>query len=190
MNSDFVTIVSGLPRSGTSMMMQALKAGGMSVLTDNMRKSDEDNPKGYYEFESVKKTKADPSWVSDAVGKSVKMVYRLLYDLPKGYEYRVILMRRNLDEILLSQKIMLERSGQQGSGISDKKLAELFKTDIEKFDEWIDNQDNFSVFPVHYKEMIESPIDQCQRVNEFLDGKLDVEKMISAVDTSLYRNRK
>ncbi|MHC4130617.1 MAG: sulfotransferase domain-containing protein [Planctomycetota bacterium] len=190
MNSDFVTIVSGLPRSGTSMMMQALKTGGMSLLTDNKRKSDEDNPKGYYEFESVKSTKSNPSWVSDAVGKAVKMVYRLLYDLPKGYDYRVILMRRNLDEILLSQKIMLERSGQQESDISDEDLAELFKRDMEKFGKWIDEQDNFSVISVQYKEMIESPITQCQRINQFLDGKLDVEKMISAVDVSLYRNKK
>ena len=190
MDSDFVTVVSGLPRSGTSMMMQALEMGGMSVLTDHIRASDEDNPKGYYEFELVKKTKTDSSWVSDSVGKAVKMVYRLLYDLPKDYEYRVIFMRRNIDEILLSQETMLKRTGQKGADISGEKLAELFKRELEKVDKWIAEQDNFSIISVNYQEMVESPLSQCQRVNEFLTGNLDVDKMLSVVDPSLYRNRK
>ncbi|MFC1739359.1 sulfotransferase family protein [Planctomycetota bacterium] len=190
MDFDFVTVVSGLPRSGTSMMMQALEAGGMPVLTDHIRAGDEDNPRGYYEFELVKKTKTDASWVSDAVGKAVKMVYRLLYDLPEDYEYRVIFMRRNIDEIMLSQKIMLERTGKKGANISSEELAELFKRDLEKVDKWIAEQNNFSIISVNYKEMVESPLTQCQRVNEFLTGNLDVDKMLSVVDTSLYRNRK
>jgi hypothetical protein len=190
MASDFVTVVSGLPRSGTSMMMQALEAGGMLVLTDNIRMSDEDNPKGYYEFEPVKRTKTDPSWLPGAVGKAVKMVYRLLYDLPGDYEYRVIFMRRNIDEILLSQNIMLERSQQKGAEVSNEKLAEMFKKDLKKVHEWAASQDNFSLISVHYKEMIESPATQCQRVNEFLGDRLEVDKMLLVVDASLYRNRK
>jgi hypothetical protein len=190
MSLDFITVVSGLPRSGTSMMMQALEAGGMPVLTDHIRKSDEDNPKGYYEFEPVKKTKTDSSWVPEAVGKVVKMVYRLLYDLPEGYEYRVVFMRRNIEEILLSQNIMLERSGQNSNDVSTEKLAEMFKRDLEKIESWISNQGNFSIISVDYKEMIESPIAQSQRVNGFLGGELDIEKMSLVVDPSLYRNRK
>jgi hypothetical protein len=190
MDLDFVTVVSGLPRSGTSMMMQVLEAGGMPMLTDHIRKSDEDNPKGYYEFEPVKKTSEDSSWVPDAVGKVIKMVYRLLYDLPGDYKYRVVFMRRNIEEILVSQDKMLERSGQKGADISNEKLAELFKTDLEKVDKWIAEQDNFSVISVNYKQMIESPEDECQRVNNFLSGILDVDKMLSVVDPSLYRNRK
>ncbi|MBA7643071.1 hypothetical protein ES703_50781 [subsurface metagenome] len=114
------------------MMMQALEAGGMPILTDNIRKSDQDNPKGYFEFEPVKKTKDDPSWVQVAAGKAVKMVYRLLYDLPHDYEYRVIFMNRNIAEIMASQRAMLERTGQQGANISDEKLTQLFEKELEK----------------------------------------------------------
>lgn len=185
----FITIVSGLPRSGTSMMMQVIEAGGIPVLTDKIRKEDEDNPKGYYEFEPVKKTKDNPSWVPDAVGKVVKMVYSLLYDLPKEYEYRVVFMRRNMDEVLASQKKMLERSGKQGAKISDEKLAELFKTQLEKFDRWIAVQKNFSILEVDYKNMVASPQPQCERINNFLGGILDMDASVAAVDPSLYRNR-
>ncbi|MHC5076820.1 MAG: sulfotransferase domain-containing protein [Planctomycetota bacterium] len=190
MDLDFVTVVTGLPRSGTSVMMQILEAGGMEILTDNVRTSDEDNPKGYYEFEAVKQTKKDPSWVADAAGKAVKMVYRLLYEMPKEYEYRVIFTRRNMDEVLQSQKIMLERTGNNEQGISDEKFAEMFKKDLEKIDEWIKGQDNISVISVNYKDVIETPQEQCERINEFLGGVLDVEKMPLVVDASLYRNRK
>jgi hypothetical protein len=190
MDLDFVTVVSGLPRSGTSMMMQALEAGGIPVITEHIRESDEDNPKGYYEFEPVKQTKTDSSWVSEAVGKVVKMVYRLLYDLPGGFEYRIVFMRRNIDEIMLSQKTMLERSGKKGADASTEKMVELFTRELEKVDKWIAEQDNFSMISVDYGEMIESAESQCQRVNEFLGGKLNADKMLSVVDPSLYRNRK
>ncbi len=190
MDFNLVTVVSGLPRSGTSLMMQALEAGGIPVLTDNIRKRDEDNPKGYYEFEPVKKTKTDPSWVADAVGKAVKMVYRLLYDLPKDYEYRVIFMRRNMDEVLASQRIMLERTGQEGANTSDEKLADLFNRDLEKVYRWVEDQDNFSMVSISYNEMIKSPLLECRRVNEFLRAGLDVDKMASVVNRSLYRNRR
>lgn len=190
MDFNLVTVVSGPPRSGTSLMMQTLEAGGMPVLTDGIRKNDEDNPKGYYEFEPVKKTTTDPSWVADAVGKAVKMVYRLLYDLPKDYEYRVIFMRRNMDEVLASQRMMLKRTGQEGANISDEKLADLFNRDLEKVYRWVENQDNFSMVSINYNEMVKSPLPECRRVNEFLGAGLDVDKMASVVNPSLYRNRR
>src|SRR5574337_153211 len=102
---DVITIVSGLPRSGTSMMMQMLHRGGIPAVTDEIRSADEDNPKGYYEFEPVKKTKEDASWLARAGGKVVKMVYRLLYDLPGDYAYHVVFMRRNLREVIASQNV-------------------------------------------------------------------------------------
>ena len=186
---NFVTIVSGLPRSGTSMMMKALEAGGIPVLTDGIRKPDRDNPKGYYEFEPVKTTKDDPSWVQEAGGKAVKMVYRLLYDLPEGYRYRVVFMQRDMDEILKSQKAMLERTGQQGSDIGADKLAALFKKDLEEMFQWIDRQSNFSMLLVSYNDMVRDPRPQCLRVNDFLDNCLDVDRMAGVVDAALYRNR-
>ena len=187
---NFITIVSGLPRSGTSMMMQVLDAGGMPVFTDHIRTSDEDNPKGYYELECVKKTKSDSSWVPKAVGKAVKVIYRLLYDLPKDYEYRVILMRRNIDEVLVSQKTMLERIGHKDANVNEGKLAELLGKDLEKSCRWIANQDNFSVISVHYEDMVRSALPQCRLVNRFLGGSLDLDRMASVVDASLYRNRR
>ena len=173
---NFVTIVSGLPRSGTSMMMQAVHAGGMAAVTDDIRKSDSDNPRGYYEFEPVKKTKEDPSWIQQATGKVVKMVYRLLYDLPADYEYRIIFMNRSIEEVLLSH-------------IADEKLSELFKSELEKIYKWIDAQPNFSIVSVNYRDAVESPLDQCSIVNDFLGGNLDTDKMASAIDPTLYRNR-
>jgi len=188
-NLPFITIVSGLPRSGTSMMMQVLEAGGIPVLTDNIRQKDEDNPKGYYEFEPVKKTKDDSSWVPTAKGKAVKMVYSLLYDLPNQYEYRVIFMRRNMDEVLASQKNMLKRLGKQGAKVSDEKLAELFKAQLDKFALWIASKKNFSILSVDYKDMIISPKVECERINKFLGGILDIEAAAAVVNPSLYRNK-
>ena len=190
MELNFVTVVSGLPRSGTSMMMQALEAGGMPILTDNIRKSDQDNPKGYFEFEPVKKTKDDPSWVQAAAGKAVKMVYRLLYDLPHDYEYRVIFMDRNIAEIMVSQRTMLERTSQQGTDISEEKLTQLFEKDLEKIYQWVNQQGNFSMISIGYKDMVQEPLPQCRRVNDFLGNCLDIDKMASTVDASLYRNRR
>ena len=185
----FVTIVSGLPRSGTSMMMQVIEAGGIPPLTDHVRTKDEDNPQGYYEFEPVKRTRDDPSWVPAARGKVVKMVYLLLYDLPDEYEYRVIFMRRDLDEVLASQKVMLKRSGKQGAQVSDDELKELFKAQLKKFDQWIATRKNFSILSVDYKDMIAAPRAQCERLNRFLGGMLDLDASAAAVDPSLYRNR-
>jgi len=189
MDLSFITIVSGLPRSGTSMMMQVLEAGGIPVLADDIREKDEDNPKGYYEFEPVKKTKEDPSWVSTAQGKAVKVVYRLIYDLPGEYPYRLIFMRRNIDEVLASQKVMLQRSGKRGAKVEDNKLAQLFKSELSEFDQWIVSQKNFSILSVHYKDMINSPKNQCERINSFLSGVLDVDASAAVVDPALYRKR-
>ena len=189
MDLPFITIVSGLPRSGTSMMMQAIEAGGIPALADHIREKDEDNPKGYYEFEPVKKTKDDPSWVPGARGKVVKMVYSLLYDLPEAYEYRVIFMRRNMDEVLASQKKMLERSGKQGAKVSDEQLAELFKTQLAKFDRWVESRNNLALLSINYKDMIASPKVECEKIGEFLGGVLDIDAAAAAVDPSLYRNR-
>ena len=189
MKVPFITIVSGLPRSGTSMMMQAIEAGGLPALADHVRTKDEDNPKGYYEFEPVKKTKEDPSWVPGARGKVVKMVYSLLYDLPETYEYRVIFMRRNMDEVLASQKKMLERSGKKGASVSDEKLAELFTAQLAKFDRWVEARSNIALLSINYKDMIASPKAECEKIGEFLGGVLDTDAAAAAVDPSLYRNR-
>ena len=185
----YLTIVSGLPRSGTSMMMRMLEAGGMPVVVDNLRTADEDNPAGYYEFEPVKQTKQDDSWLRDAQGKAVKMVYRLLYDLPEGHQYRVIFMRRKLDEVLASQQKMLERHGKADPQISDEQMARLFRGQLEKFEEWIAQQPNFQVLEVSYNDLLADPEPILRGINRFLDDALDMAQMRSVVDPSLYRNR-
>ena len=108
MDSEII-IVSGLPRCGTSLMMQMLVQGGFEAVTDHIRAADTDNPRGYYELEKVKKLKEDASWLPETRGKVVKMVSQLLFDLPAGERYRVIFMQRDLDEMLASQEKMLER---------------------------------------------------------------------------------
>jgi len=190
MANDFITIVSGLPRSGTSMMMQAIEAGGIPVLCDHIRAEDDDNPRGYYEFEPVKKTKANSSWVPGARGMVVKVIYSLLYDLPSDYQYRVVFMERSMAEVLASQKKMLERRDQAGGGVPEEKMAALFRSQLVKFDHWISNQKNFSMLRVNYSDMIDDPEGAVDRVNFYLDGVLNRDAMIRAVDPELYRNRR
>lgn len=187
---NYVTIVSGLPRSGTSMMMRMLDEGGIPAMTDNIRVADEDNPKGYYEFEPVKKTKENASWLKDAPGKVVKMVYRLLYDLPAGYTYRVVFMRRKLEEVIKSQEVMLERSGKGGGQLSDEQLIALFSSEMAKCEKWMTDNPNFEFLNVDYNEMVKDPKSLVIRLNEFLGGSLDTEAMAGVVDPSLYRQRK
>ena len=119
----FVTVVSGLPRSGTSLMMQMLAAGGVELLIDQIRRADADNPRGYFELEAVKRTRQDASWLDDAAGKAVKVIHLLLRDLPDDREYRVVMMSRDLDEVLASQQAMLARSGKKGANLPPERLA-------------------------------------------------------------------
>ncbi len=184
-----ITIVSGLPRSGTSMMMQMLDSGGLPVLTDDIRKADDDNPRGYYEFEPVKKTKQDASWLESACGKVVKMVHLLLLDLPTDHKYRIIIMRRNLDEVVRSQNVMLDRQGKKGGDLSDEKVKEIFELQLRQVDKYLQDHPNFDVLYVNYNEMIENPRPAVTAVNDFLGGFLDTQAMTNVVEPSLYRQR-
>ena len=188
-DSTLITIVSGLPRSGTSMMMQMLAAGGMVVLSDNIRQADEDNVKGYLEFEPVKRTKHDASWLGWAAGKAVKMVYLLLADLPTDYQYGVIFMQRPYAEVAASQDIMLSRRGEKGAGLAADKLAEVFDLQLAKTRDWLAGQPNFEVLYVDYHAVIEDPLKQSQQVCDFIRRQLDVMSMTNAVEPALYRQR-
>jgi len=190
MQQEIVTIVSGLPRSGTSMMMKILETGGLKVLTDNLRTADEDNPKGYYEFEKVKQLKEDIVWLDDAKGKVVKIISALLKDLPSNYTYKVIFMLRKMEEILASQKKMLIRRGEPTDNTSDEKMTEVFQNHLKQIETWIDQQKNIDVIFIKYHEVLENPNENIKKVNEFLGNILDEEKMKSAVDQNLYRNKR
>ena len=188
--TQIVTVVSGLPRSGTSMMMRMLEAGGIPPLTDELREADKDNPKGYYEFERVKKLdEGDTDWVEEAQGKSVKVISALLKHLPPGYTYKMIFMRRKMEEILSSQRQMLVRRGEPTDSVSDEELMELFRKHLAQIQAWIDSQPNVEVIYVSYNDVMEAPLEQAQRINHFLGDTLDVESMVSVVDQALYRQR-
>jgi hypothetical protein len=188
-SNDFVTIVSGLPRTGTSMMMSMIEAGGIPALVDNIRQADDDNPKGYYEFEPVKQTKKDPSWLKQASGKVVKMVHLLLLDLPLDYQYRVVFMRRNLDEVIVSQNKMLVRQGKDVGDLSEDRLKQVFAAQIIKVQNYVKQHDAFRVIDVSYNEVMKDAAPHVQRVCEFLGGNLNVQAMMEVADPSLYRNR-
>ena len=183
-----VIIVSGLPRSGTSLMMQMLHSGGVEVVTDNIRTADTDNPRGYFEFERVKKIKEDKAWLPDARGKAVKMISQLLFDLPDTERYRVVFMQRDLQETLISQEKMLERRNREAAPREDIERA--FVKHLDKLYAWLDQQPNFAVLFVKYSDLVANPEQEARRVSEFLGGKVDVPAMIAAVDPQLYRNRK
>jgi hypothetical protein len=188
----FVTIVTGLPRSGTSVMMQMLSAGGLAPLTDGLRQPDEDNPRGYFEFEPVKQIKRDTAWLQLAVGKAVKMVHLLLPELPldRNYRYRVIMMRRDLSEVLASQKKMLQRQGRAGAELDADKLRAVFEQQLARVDQFLaSHSDHFAVLNVSYNDLIAAPQEIAKKVNDFLGGQLDELKMAQAVDPNLYRNR-
>ena len=186
-----ITIVSGLPRSGTSMMMKMLEAAGIPPLTDEIREADADNPKGYYEFERVKKlNQGDTEWLEEAQGKSVKVIAALLRHLPPTFDYKVIFMRRSLDETLKSQKQMLIRRGEPTDKVSDEEMATLFRKHLQQIESWMARQPNVEVLNVDYNAVMRDPRTQAQQVNQFLGGSLDVERMAGVVDAALYRQRR
>ena len=191
MASKSVVIVSGLPRSGTSMMMKMLEAGGQAILTDNLREADANNPKGYYEFERVKQMKdGDLAWLSDAVGKVVKIVTGLIMFLPSGYNYKIIFMRRDLNEILSSQKKMLGRLGKEDDNIPDDKMAKVYEEHLKEVRGWLIRQPNIETLYVNYNSMVKDPTEALNKINDFLGGSMDVSVMAGVVDKELYRERK
>ena len=183
-----IIIVSGLPRSGTSLMMQMLDNGGVTVVTDNVRTADTDNPRGYYEFEQVKKIKEDVSWLPATRGKAFKMVSQLLYELPPNEKYRVIFMERDLDEMIRSQEKMLARLGKPAAPA--EAIKQHFTRHLEKLRAWLAEQRNFEVLYVQYKEVVEHPAEQAAHIAGFLQANADAGAMAGTVDPALYRNRK
>lgn len=180
-----LTIVSGLPRSGTSMMMQMLAAGGLEIFTDNVREADENNEKGYLEHEAVKSLANNSSWLPDANGKCVKVIAQLLNKLPLNYRYKVICMERDLSEVVSSQRKMLGRLGKDVA--DDPTLEGRFEDTLLSVKEWMAANQNFEVVTVNYADVIEDPSTAATRLNEFLGGHLDEPKMVAAVDRGMRR---
>ena len=184
-----VIVVSGLPRSGTSLAMQMIHAGGIPAVTDGERTSDEDNPRGYFEFEKVKQLKTDKSWLADAGGKVVKVIHLLLTELPDDRPYRVVFMRRDLREVVKSQSVMLARSGRAGGGLAPERLISVYEQQLKAVEAWMAARPGFQRLDVPYAELVAAPGDWVPRINAFLGGTLDEPAMLAAVDPSLHRNR-
>ena len=168
--------------------MQMLARGGMEIVTDHIRIADEDNLKGYYEFEKVKKIKDDASWLKNTRGKVFKMISMLLFDLPPFERYKIIFMQRNMQEVLASQNKMLERLNNE-SDTDDDEMEKMFRIHLNRTYAWIENQANMEVLYVNYNDLIISPRKGTETVSRFLGIRLDTEKMAGAVDPILYRNR-
>jgi len=189
MKVQYITVVSGLPRSGTSLMSMMLEAGGMTVLTDNIRTADHDNPKGYYEFERVKKMpEGDFEWLEDTKGKAVKVIAALLQHLPAKYQYKVIYMHRNIDEIIKSQNKMLVNLGKPLHN-DDMLIKKLLMKHSESSRNWLDKQNNIKVLDIDYNQLIINPTPCLSEINKLLDFSLSIEKMEQSIDQKLYRNR-
>jgi hypothetical protein len=185
-----IVVVSGLPRSGTSMLMRMLAVGGVPLVTDGERAADEDNPLGYFELERVKELggEDDASWLAGARGKAVKVISFLLEKLPRGHDYRVVFLDRALAEVLASQKKMLARRGET-STTSDERMTELFEEHLRKTRLLLRDDPRFETLRVSYADVVADPATQAQRIARFIGLAVDVERMAGAVDPSLYRNR-
>jgi hypothetical protein len=186
-NPSFIIVVSGLPRSGTSLMMQMLDRGGVETITDNLRAADTDNPRGYYEFERVKQIKQDASWLPAARGKAFKMVSQLLYDLPATEVYRVIFMERDMAEMLTSQEKMLQRLNRPPSPRA--QIAAAYALHLKRLHVWLGQQPHFKVLGVSYNDLVARPQEQADRINTFVGGTLVAADMVQAVDPLLHRNK-
>ncbi len=189
MDEEEITIVSGLPRSGTSMMMEMLEKGGIEVLTDEVRKPDKDNPKGYYEYERVKGLPEDTRWLKEAKGKALKVLGELIKPLPDSYDYKVIFMERNLEEIIESQTKMLKHKGKDLEGISNKDFRKTFKEYRIILKQQVASHPSMEVIYVNYNDIMSHPELVVESISAFFDGVLDKKKMLSVVDEELYRNR-
>lgn len=185
-----VVVVSGLPRSGTSMAMKMLVAGGMEIVSDGIRTADEDNPKGYFELERVKDLAdaPDKSWLLGARGKAIKIISFLLKELPASNNYKVLFLERALEEVLASQAKMLANRG-ESSESDDERMRQLYENHLWRVGYLLKNAPQFDSVRLPYREVLDDPRRHAARINDFLGGRLDLEAMVEVVDRSLYRNR-
>jgi hypothetical protein len=167
------------------MMMQILKSGGAEILTDNIRENDINNPKGYLEYEKVKKLAQDNTWLNEADGKTVKIIAQLLQYLPNNFTYKIIFMKRDIVEVVHSQQKMLGKD----TSTFPTVLADTFTKQMEKTLSVMSGEPHIELLEVNYTDVINNPLEECENIASFLGADLDIEKMVSAVDSSLYRNK-
>ncbi len=193
-----IVVVTGLPRSGTSMMMQMLAAGGLGVLTDSQREPDENNPRGYLEYEKVKSLHRDRSWLDEARGKAVKIVCPLLKHLPPpkpGRSYRIIVLHRPLEEVAASQRHMLDRLGKDGQRLTDAASLQIFRRQLLEMltvlNRWKESG-GLDVLDVHYHSALSNPRETANLLGWFLglEAAFDPSAAAAAVAPELNRERR
>ena len=187
-----VVVVSGLPRSGTSMVMQMLSAGGLTCADDGRRPPDEDNPRGYFEVERVKRLhkEGDKSWMRNHQGEAVKVISFLLRHLPADLRYRVLLIHRDLQEVLASQRRMLLRRGEDPGAVPEPEMARNFADHLREVEAFLEGAANFEALRLDHGRVLADPAEAARAIDGFLGGGLDRGAMAAAVDGSLHRNRR
>ncbi|MGA7399363.1 MAG: hypothetical protein WCC99_00715 [Candidatus Sulfotelmatobacter sp.] len=184
-----ITIVSGLPRSGTSLMMQMLAAGGVPVLTDGERRADTDNPRGYYEWERIKQLPQEPDCIDEAEDKALKVVSQLLFALPARHDYQILFMERPLIEVVASQGEMIRHRGTSGAAVSDAAMIAGLQAHLNQVKAWLQRRPDILLCCVEYHQVLRDPRCVSETVQRFLQWRLDLEAMVQQVDQSLYRCR-
>lgn len=184
-----IAIVSGLPRSGTSLMMQMLAAGGMPIVSDGERVADADNPRGYCEWERIKQLPKEPDCIAEAEGKAVKVISQLLFALPAGPEYRIIFMERPLPEVVASQAEMIRRRGTTGANLPEAALIAGLRMHLSQVNAWLAARPGILLHRLSYHDVLRDPAVAVQKIQDFLGREMNVEAMAAQVDQSLYRQR-
>lgn len=184
-----ITVVSGLPRSGTSVMMQMLAAGGLEVLTDGQRAADANNPRGYFEWEKAKSLPVKPRCIEEAEGKVVKVISTLLLSLPNSRAYKTIFMERSLQEVAASQAAMIQKLGTTGPALPPEAMQRALDAHLKQVKAALRLRPEISVRWVAHQDVLHHPQRVCQDLQEFLGVPLDVAAMAAQVDPSLYRQR-
>jgi hypothetical protein len=169
--------------------MQMIHAGGVSAVTDGQRVNDDDNPRGYFEFERVKQLKTDKGWIDEAGGKVVKVIHMLLAELPDDRPYRVIFMERDVREVVKSQSTMLARSGRPGAQLPPERLMAVYEQQLKVVEQWLAARPNFQVLRIPYAALVANPQAFVPQINAFLGGTLNEQLMCAAIDPSLHRNK-
>ncbi len=191
MRKEEIVIVSGLPRSGTSLMMHILKAAGFPLLTDGQRPPDVHNPQGYFEFAAAKSlANNNVSWLAAAQGKAVKIISYLLPYLPSSYPYRILFMNRDLHEVIRSQNKMLAEANKPLGKLSITQLEERFAKHLQEMHSWLRQQANIDFIDINYHKLVNEPREELERIWRFLSLNTSWEGALSVVDPALYRTRK
>ncbi len=185
--TDECVIVTGLPRSGTSMMMQMLAAAGLTPFTDGRRTPDSDNPRGYFEHEKATQLHTDSSWLAEARGKAVKIVAHLVPYLPPGHRYRIVFMHRDLNEVAASQRAMLERLGRKGAALESGRLRRTYAGQLVQIQQWLERHPEIPVLAVRYDEALADAAATAQRLEKFLGAPFDRAAALRAIDPALRR---